>query len=292
MSHEVECELDEFLSLPKDKQRVEIAKDVLKQLDLKRLVATHGKWVDFISGGYYDYKFPAESQVRSILKDKNCGVCALGGLFVASVERANALVVKEVGYDYGDGTGVFNPNLTSISNYLTRFFDQDQINDIELAFEKGKGGVTDTTLAKYYEPDVTDPEDRMRLIMNNIIDNGGTFIHGVTQAPSMDPILDQFDINVDSWDQEELETIVSNLETHGQAYADYLDNTNDVDNFEEYYRGHWDSEEAFAENLLEETGDLDSVPSHLRSYFDMEAYAQDLFYDHWISDNGHVFSNN
>jgi antirestriction protein len=45
---------------------------------------------------------------------------------------------------------------------------------------------------------------------------------------------------------------------------------------EECYQGAWDSLEAWAEDLLESTGELDQVPEHLRPYIDVEAYARDL----------------
>ena len=44
---------------------------------------------------------------------------------------------------------------------------------------------------------------------------------------------------------------------------------------EECYQGSWDSLEAWAEDLLESTGELNQVPEHLRSYIDIEAYARD-----------------
>jgi antirestriction protein len=42
--------------------------------------------------------------------------------------------------------------------------------------------------------------------------------------------------------------------------------------------------EAYAEDLLDSTGELDQVPEHLRSYIDVEAYARD------IELNGDVFT--
>jgi antirestriction protein len=45
---------------------------------------------------------------------------------------------------------------------------------------------------------------------------------------------------------------------------------------EECYQGAWESLEAYAEDLLESTGELDQVPEHLRSYVDVEAYVRDL----------------
>ena len=53
---------------------------------------------------------------------------------------------------------------------------------------------------------------------------------------------------------------------------------------EDCYQGAWDSLEAWAEELLESSGDLDQVPQHLRSYIDVAAYARD------IELNGDVFT--
>lgn len=46
--------------------------------------------------------------------------------------------------------------------------------------------------------------------------------------------------------------------------------------FKERYRGEYDSWEHMAEELLEETGELDQIPERLRHYFDYEKYANDL----------------
>ena len=45
---------------------------------------------------------------------------------------------------------------------------------------------------------------------------------------------------------------------------------------EECYQGSWESLEAWAEELLESSGELDQVPDHLRHYIDVEAYARDM----------------
>ena len=56
-----------------------------------------------------------------------------------------------------------------------------------------------------------------------------------------------------------------------------------------HYCGEWHSEEEFAENQIEELGILDEVPEHLRRFFDIEAYAEELFrYDYDFTD-GFVF---
>ena len=45
---------------------------------------------------------------------------------------------------------------------------------------------------------------------------------------------------------------------------------------EDCYQGSWDSLEAWAEELLTSTGELNQVPEHLRPYIDVEAYARDM----------------
>lgn len=47
--------------------------------------------------------------------------------------------------------------------------------------------------------------------------------------------------------------------------------------FEEAYAGEWDSERAYAEELVDDLGMLRDVSEDLARYFDYEAYARDLF---------------
>lgn len=59
------------------------------------------------------------------------------------------------------------------------------------------------------------------------------------------------------------------------AYVEYFGRW-DRDDFHDKYRGEYDSWRDFAEELLEETGELNEIPERLRGYFDYEAYARDL----------------
>jgi antirestriction protein len=78
------------------------------------------------------------------------------------------------------------------------------------------------------------------------------------------------------------------LDEHGPAFAAYCDNlglalSDDafVD-FETAYGGEWGSEAAFAENLLDDLGELknDSLASR---YFDYDAFTRDLFMSDYFS---------
>lgn len=60
-----------------------------------------------------------------------------------------------------------------------------------------------------------------------------------------------------------------------KAYIYCFGEWNESD-FQDRYRGEFRSWEDMAEELLEETGQLDEIPENLRYYFDYEKYARDL----------------
>ena len=79
-------------------------------------------------------------------------------------------------------------------------------------------------------------------------------------------------------------------EDEQRAYEAYLDlrceSDVTVEDFREHYCGEWHSEEEFTENLLDELGVLDEIPEHLRRFFDVSAYSDELFrYDYDYTEN-------
>ncbi len=94
-----------------------------------------------------------------------------------------------------------------------------------------------------------------------------------------------------------LKEMLSGLDENEQeAFEAYLSNgmEADLDDFRDAYMGHvdaYDVETAFAEQLMEETGELQSIPEHLRYYFDFEAYGRDLFISDFFQVDGYVFRN-
>lgn len=64
-----------------------------------------------------------------------------------------------------------------------------------------------------------------------------------------------------------------------------------VSDADECYFGEHESDEDFAADLLENTGELSSIPESLRYYFDYEKYARDLMSGDFFSHNGHYFRN-
>ncbi|PIJ50008.1 antirestriction protein [Erwinia sp. OLTSP20] len=74
------------------------------------------------------------------------------------------------------------------------------------------------------------------------------------------------------------------------AWAEYTGEC-DYDAFDDAYCGGAESEEDYAQEMVVHSGLLDEVPELLRSYFDFEAYARDLFSSGYIFHDGWVFCN-
>lgn len=75
---------------------------------------------------------------------------------------------------------------------------------------------------------------------------------------------------VEEYEREAFDAYVSNLGPSN------IDRDSVVEAFRDCYRGEYDSLEAFATEMLDETGALDSIPEQYRAYFDYAAYGRDM----------------
>ena len=64
-------------------------------------------------------------------------------------------------------------------------------------------------------------------------------------------------------------------------------NREDIEGFDNAYMGEWDSEEDFAEHIIDEC--YPDIPDFALRYFDYSAFARDLFMDGYSYYNGYVF---
>lgn len=87
--------------------------------------------------------------------------------------------------------------------------------------------------------------------------------------------------NLDEYEQ----NIVKALMDDGYSLEEALDKKDDV-----FFYPDCDTMTEVAEQYAEETGLLDSIPEHLKSYFDFEAFGRDMSFEgHWIStDKGYI----
>ena len=68
----------------------------------------------------------------------------------------------------------------------------------------------------------------------------------------------------------------------------------DIQDFEDKFYGHFEGyniNREFGEHILEELGELEQVPQHLRYYIDAEAYGRDLLINDFSEFDGFVFRN-
>lgn len=90
--------------------------------------------------------------------------------------------------------------------------------------------------------------------------------------------------------QEKAELLASVDDNEREAWEAWLSNgmPADIDQMREAYIGEYDSDTDFAWEIVESCGLLSDVDETLSRYFDIEAYARDLMFDHF-SDNKHYF---
>ena len=166
-----------FTRLSKTEQRVAIAKDVLKQLEAKKIVATSGCYVS-LEDHDPDLEVHLDDQLSELFpKAGLCGVCALGSLFVSMVTKLNACTAKEVDFCSVNGDIALRG---SPYKYLTQLFDIDALHEIENAFE----GWNDWSYeVEDYDGERQtfnlipgDDDERLRVIMQNIVGNSGDFL--------------------------------------------------------------------------------------------------------------------
>jgi hypothetical protein len=159
--------------------RVQIAKDVIAQLNAKRFTAAPGVYLHSRSlSEACDANPQAAANRENIGK---CSVCALGAVFVAVAERHNHISVRDAIF------GSSNMLVDYIDNRVG--FGRGQMRLMECAFERctlGSGAVTrkDAIAAVAFASKAiaasravrqSDAEKIMRAIMRNVIANNGTF---------------------------------------------------------------------------------------------------------------------
>jgi len=93
----------------------------------------------------------------------------------------------------------------------------------------------------------------------------------------------------ESHDLDVVSRLAELIQEHGaeivDAAFDHVNSVDDIESFiEDNFCGTYPSLEDFAYELLEDSGQLESLPEQLQPYFDMKAYARDLQY------GGDIFS--
>lgn len=146
------------------------------------------------------------AQLKDLLSDvEQCNACAVGAVFYCTVMRANDVTVEDVRSGRDDSKHLSIQSFDQMTGYLGKFFAKRQLHLMELAFERGEGG-TDEDITFFglvatrmfqkvvlnpeqddlkdsfdeddmeWSSDKTTDEERLLMIMQNVIDNKGTFV--------------------------------------------------------------------------------------------------------------------
>ncbi len=152
---------EEFDKLSKTKKRIEIAKDVLKQLKARKLNVKKGDYC------YINNEIFANKNLKNVLSKfrKSCEVCALGACFLSIISIIDNFVLDDC---YTIGRHKMSP-------YLKLAFTDNQLDLIECSFEGWTDYFTEAEkkATRFHAKD--SPEVRLKAIMKNIIQNNGTF---------------------------------------------------------------------------------------------------------------------
>lgn len=154
----------DFKKLSKAGKRVAIVKDVIDSLKAKKYFAKKSIYLEI---NEKDYGIVNQEVLCS--DNTVCTVCALGGIFASKVKIANEFSNDlELTHD-GD-----------MRKNLSKYFTEYQLHLIEAAFEGWEKGNVSTWKLKNndhmkYIRSYSNPNDRMIVIMENIIENKGTF---------------------------------------------------------------------------------------------------------------------
>lgn len=177
-----------FQKMTPEQKRVAIAKDVLASIRSKRITPEKGTYLEMASDKQdpFGYETPLAAQVRDLVVGGKCTACAVGSMFLCAVERHDDLTVAEASDRVDISLGM--------KQFLARFFDYDQIALIESAFERaaylsiesgrqppragaailfGRAAVAGMNVDADYRKCA---RVTMRAIMENIVENGGTFV--------------------------------------------------------------------------------------------------------------------
>ncbi len=177
-----------FWAKSKPAQRVAVAKDVLKNIELKFYKATTGEYFS-IEALEEDIKVkdaPKQfNETIGVLRDKGayCDVCGIGSCFVSLVNLGNNITTSHV---VGTNTEIYQMSIgdSKMRPLLRKVFEPSQLSLIEQAFEMEwhysdgedmDDGENTGNAVRFGEKYKTD-KGRLIAIMNNIIKNKGTFI--------------------------------------------------------------------------------------------------------------------
>jgi hypothetical protein len=170
----------EFKKANKAQKRVMIAQDVLAQLKAKRYVAESGCWVKPNIDSAWEQKLSHHDSVQELFieqKIESCNVCALGGLFMSCTNFNNNTLLEDLDFASSELGDLIEE--VKLSNKLNSIFSVKQLKLIESYFEENDGYFyinSQYDRIKAFCDKHPSDKKRLQLIMENIVENEGTFV--------------------------------------------------------------------------------------------------------------------
>jgi hypothetical protein len=170
-----------FAAMSPAEKRVAIAHDVIEQLRLEKIYATQGTYLNAPAGNAV-----LESNAAETFGSAACQACAIGSLLACAIGAQDSVTLSDVNAIVGlrsiemAGSDAFR--------YLERYFDKEQMVMIETAFEGDLISDDVFEISRQSEHECVDFHDYYRdedgvdetrlltAIMQNIINNNGTFV--------------------------------------------------------------------------------------------------------------------
>jgi hypothetical protein len=165
--------LVDFSGLPRMQARVEIAKDVLAAMELKKIQAVTG--FGYLTGYIGPFSKNGLRQLKELLPGvETCRACALGSMLLAVVARDNEFAVGVCGQE------IVSPHRQHVDDGLYEYFQPEELDLIEVFFEGRMVGrrVSPETdgKARAFCVQHPSPDVRLRILMQSLIDNKGRFV--------------------------------------------------------------------------------------------------------------------
>jgi len=173
-------------------RRVLVAKDVIERLNSNQISAEEGNWCSFP-----EEQKEGESVQEVILKGERCSACGIGSIFLSLISYVNQLTFTDKDL-YGFNMMTDYENETVEYKKLKNVFSDSQLKLIEQSFEGGRGffefdsdvqdylfyddydkptyrgAAIQIAALRFYEKYPSENE-RLKAIMENIVENGGAF---------------------------------------------------------------------------------------------------------------------
>lgn len=173
--------LAEFNELSQEEKRIAVAKDVIAMVCANKLLPESGSIV-FIYADHYNSPTFRSTSFKDFIKADNtqCAVCARGSLLASYVGYVNELTIEKATHN---SLRVTSEHASDAK--LKEIFSVEQLALIETAFEgdsmaySGNGVITEEDEDEAHENYYLyyyDEEERLLAIMENIIENNGTFV--------------------------------------------------------------------------------------------------------------------